>query len=66
MYASKNRFTTQNKVQLIRGGAGYFSTLLDLINGATESIHIQTYILEADETGRMVTDALKGAVKRVN
>lgn len=35
-----------------------------LINNAQESIHLQTYIYDDDETGLMVADALKAAVKR--
>jgi cardiolipin synthase len=35
-----------------------------LINKATESIHLQTYIYDDDETGRQVADALIAAAKR--
>lgn len=64
MPSAKNIFSLQNKVTLIRGGAGYFNTLLELINNATESIHIQTYIYDEDETGKQVAEALKEAVLR--
>jgi cardiolipin synthase len=37
---------------------------LNLINNAVESIHLQTYIYDDDETGVLVADALKAAVKR--
>jgi cardiolipin synthase len=57
-------YTSHNRVQLIRGGKAYFDCLLAMINGATESIHLQTYIYDADETGKQVADALKEAVKR--
>ncbi len=57
-------YTAQNKVQLIRGGKQYFDLLLQLINTATESIHLQTYIFDDDVTGTLVADALKAAVKR--
>ena len=57
-------YTRQNKVQLIRGGKQYFDLLLQLINDAKESIHLQTYIFDDDETGTLVADALKAAVKR--
>lgn len=56
--------TFRNKVQLIRGGKPYFDRLLQMINSATESIHLQTYIYDNDDTGRQVADALKAAVKR--
>ena len=57
-------YTALNKVQLIRGGKQYFDLLLQLINDAKESIHLQTYIFDDDETGTLVADALKAAVKR--
>jgi cardiolipin synthase len=57
-------FTAQNKVELIRGGKQYFDLLLQLINNAKESIHLQTYIYDDDETGIQVAEALKVAVKR--
>lgn len=38
--------------------------LLQLIKGAEESIHLQTYIYDDDETGNLVADALKEAVQR--
>ncbi len=53
-----------NKAVLINGGTAYFELLLRLIEEATESIHLQTYILKNDETGILVTDALKNAAKR--
>ena len=59
-----NLYTRDNRVELIRGGKEYFDLLLQLINEAKENIHIQTYIYDDDETGRLVADALKEAVKR--
>lgn len=63
-HRSTQKYSALNKVALIRGGKEYFDLLLKLINQATESIHLQTYIYDDDETGRMVADALKAAVKR--
>ncbi len=60
----KPGFKPMNRVKLVRGGKEYFDLLLELINRATESIHLQTYIYDDDETGRQVADALKAAVKR--
>ncbi|HNF03677.1 MAG TPA: phospholipase D-like domain-containing protein, partial [Ferruginibacter sp.] len=51
-------------MQLIRGGSGYFELLLRLIAGAKDSIHLQTYIFEDDETGTRVATALKEAAGR--
>jgi cardiolipin synthase A/B len=57
-------YSTCNKIKLVPGGKGYFNILLHLIGQATESIHLQTYIFDDDETGKEVADALKRAVKR--
>jgi cardiolipin synthase A/B len=59
-----NKYFTKNKVKLIRSGKPYFSLLLQLIQNATESIHLQCYILADDNTGILITDALKMAVKK--
>ncbi|MBL7740856.1 MAG: phospholipase [Chitinophagaceae bacterium] len=61
---NKAGYTVRNKVKLIRGGKQYFDLLLRMINNATESIHLQTYIYDDDETGQQVAAALKAAVKR--
>ena len=53
-----------NKVRLVRGGSDYFGVLEKLISTAEESIHLQTYIFEDDDTGRFVANALIAAAKR--
>ena len=58
------KYTTRNKVKIIRGGSEYFSLLTKLINSAQESIHLQTYIFGNDETARLVADALMAAARR--
>ena len=57
-------FSLNNKVQLIQGGKPYFDLLLNLINDASESIHLQTYIFDDDTTGILVADALKRAARK--
>jgi cardiolipin synthase len=57
-------YIPNNKVKLVRGGREYFSVLTRLINHAQQSIHLQVYIYEADETGRMVGAARMDAAKR--
>ena len=61
---SAQEYIKSNKVRLIRGGKEYFELIVSLIGKATDSIHLQTYIYEDDETGRLVADALKAAAKR--
>jgi cardiolipin synthase A/B len=58
------KYTTRNKIRLIRGGKPYFDLLLQLINQAVETIHLQTYIFDDDETGKLVAQALKTAARR--
>lgn len=58
------KFTGQNNVRLVRGGKEYFELLLELIRKAKETIHLQTYIFDDDETGRMVGEALMDACRR--
>jgi cardiolipin synthase len=68
MYQNKRRaglrYTTHNNIELIRGGKPYFDILLSLINNATVSIHLQTYIFNNDQTGTLVMSALQAAAKR--
>ena len=59
-----NEYTPINKVKLIRAGREYFNTLLNLIRGATDSIHIQVYTFNDDDTGRQVAKALIDAATR--
>ncbi len=57
-------YTHHNKVRLVHGGADYFSTLVQLIDQASNTIHLQTYIFDGDETGRLVSAALLRAAGR--
>ncbi|HEX3934108.1 MAG TPA: phospholipase D-like domain-containing protein, partial [Puia sp.] len=57
-------YTHHNKVRLVHGGADFFSTIVELIDGAQFIIHLQTYIFDADETGSLVSAALLRAVAR--
>jgi cardiolipin synthase A/B len=57
-------YTHHNKVRLVHGGTDYFSTIVELIDGARYTIHLQTYIFDGDETGKLVSDALLRAAAR--
>lgn len=57
-------YTHHNNVRLVHGGADYFSTLVQLIDKAANTIHLQTYIFEGDETGQLVSAALLRAAAR--
>lgn len=48
----------------MRGGADFFYRLTTLIDRATQTLHLQTYIMEADETGMAISGALIRAAQR--
>ncbi|HWB91012.1 MAG TPA: phospholipase D-like domain-containing protein [Puia sp.] len=59
-------YSHHNKVRLVHGGKDYFTTIIELIDGASSLIHLQTYIFDGDETGQIVSAALlRAAARRV-
>jgi cardiolipin synthase len=67
MYRKRSKqsgYTKSNRIQLLASGKPYFDCLLNIINEAKYSIHLQVYILGEDETGKQVVDALTDAVQR--
>jgi cardiolipin synthase len=59
-----NKYSKNNRVQLITGGRPYFDHLVELISKAENTLYLQTYIFAEDETGRFVAKALVEAVGR--
>lgn len=57
-------YTTRNKVTIIPGGKPWFERLHRLIETATQTLYLQFYIIEADETGLSVLNSLKTAARR--
>jgi len=55
---NKKHYHRADAAQLIRGGKLFFETLEKLIRGAKFEIHFQFYILEEDETGSKIVNAL--------
>ena len=51
-------------VELLRGGGPFFTAIKKIIDEAKHFIHFQTYILDEDETGIRIADALIRAAKR--
>lgn len=51
-------------IDLIRSGSHYFEQLQLLINNAVQELHLQVYIFENDNTGRLILHALKQAAAR--
>lgn len=58
------KYTANNNVKFIRGGGAYFDQMLQMIDQARQSIHLQTYIFDDDATGIVVGEALKRAAQR--
>jgi cardiolipin synthase len=61
-----NRFTytRHNEVSFVPGGTPYFQKMKEVIEAAHEHIHLQCYILDYDDTGRMVIEWLRQAAAR--
>ena len=59
-----DQYTSRNRISLVYSGEDYFSLLLKLIERAKQTIHLQVYIYDNDETGKLVGDSLKAAAKR--
>src|SRR3989304_5473393 len=53
-----------NQLTLLRSGTEYFPQLCADIDAAQHSIYLETYIFAADQSGRMVADALQRAAAR--
>lgn len=53
-----------NQLTLLQNGAAFFPQLCVDIDAARHSIYLETYIFAADETGRMIADALQRASSR--
>jgi cardiolipin synthase len=57
-------YTRRNTAKLIPGGAAYFNAIEDILDNASYSVHLQTYIFDPDETGTRVAEALIRAAQR--
>jgi cardiolipin synthase len=53
-----------HNLTLLRNGAEYFPRLLAAIAGAQQSVYLETYIFEADASGRLISNALQHAAGR--
>jgi cardiolipin synthase len=58
------RFVDGNRITLLRSGAEYFPALIAECDAARREIHLETYIFEADDTGRAIAHALMRAARR--
>ena len=58
-----SQYHRAKNAQLIRGGISFFQSLEELIRDAKFEIHFQFYILEDDETGQKIIQALNDKAK---
>lgn len=59
-----SHFVPGNRITLLETGQEYFPALMAAIDGAECEICLETYIFEADETGRMIAGRLAAAARR--
>ena len=55
--------TRGNRLKFHDGGEDAFADLMALIDGAKRSIHIETYVLKADDTGSAILERLTSRAK---
>lgn len=60
----KPRMLRGHEVELLESGGQYFPALEEAIDGARESVHLETYIFEDDPSGRRIWAALERAARR--
>lgn len=53
-----------DSIVAVHSGEDYFARLVRLLDDARQTVHIQTYIFEDDDTGQLVADALLRAARR--
>jgi cardiolipin synthase A/B len=58
------KYYEANVIELVYSGQDYFEVLDAIINESVNSLYLQTYIFNIDETGLKVVDALKRASAR--
>jgi cardiolipin synthase A/B len=57
-FTSSHDYKSGHSIKLLRSGEKFFAECEKRILGATQFIHFQTYIVDDDETGRRIVDAL--------
>jgi cardiolipin synthase len=60
----KLKWRSGNDIRLLHNGGEYFPALIRAIDAARQSVHLETYIFNLDDTGNRVIEALKRAVDR--
>lgn len=60
----KHEYKEGHHVELLQSGDPFFSAVIRVIDEAKRYIHFQTYIIDEDNTGRRIADALVRAAGR--
>jgi cardiolipin synthase len=58
-----NPLSVGNKVETLEDGQATYRAMLTAIRAARNHVHMEVYIFEGDETGRLFADAMKERVK---
>jgi cardiolipin synthase len=61
---SRHVYRNGHSVELLRSGEQFFARCEDIIDSARQFIHFQTYIVDDDNTGRRIVNALIRASER--
>lgn len=61
---SESHLVSGNLLTLLHNGAEYFPQLCAAVDAALQFVYLEAYIFYADETGRMVSEALQRAAAR--
>jgi cardiolipin synthase len=61
---SRHDYRDGHSIELLRSGENFFAACEKAINEAKQYIHFQTYIVDDDQTGRRIVDALIRAAER--
>jgi cardiolipin synthase len=61
---SRYDYKAGHSVKLVQGGEPFFAAIIKAIDEARQYIHFQTYIVDEDETGQRIIDALVRAAGR--
>lgn len=63
-FFGRRRATEGNRLEVIYGGSAFFDRYIQLLDSARYFVFIQVYILQDDETGQMIRQALLRAASR--
>jgi cardiolipin synthase len=61
---SRHEYKNGHSIELLRSGENFFAACEKIIDEAKHYIHFQTFIVDDDETGRRITNALIRASER--